>query len=68
MLIVLSFTPFGFKICMLCHHKFLSFKWLMPNIYLFSVQIGMPRANSLNSIGYMDTVLFLTIGKPDISA
>jgi hypothetical protein len=26
----------------------------------------MPQANALNSIGYTDTVLFLTIGKPDI--
>ncbi len=26
----------------------------------------MPQANALKSIGYMDTVLFLTIGKPDI--
>jgi hypothetical protein len=28
--------------------------------------MGMPLANALNSLGYMDTVLFLTIGKPDI--
>ncbi len=27
---------------------------------------GMPQANALKSIGYTDTVLFLTIGKPDI--
>ncbi len=26
----------------------------------------MPQANALRSIGYTDTVLFLTIGKPDI--
>ncbi len=26
----------------------------------------MPLANALKSIGYMDTVLFLTISKPDI--
>jgi hypothetical protein len=26
----------------------------------------MPQANALNSIGYTDAVLFLTIGKPDI--
>ncbi len=26
----------------------------------------MPPANALKSIGYTDTVLFLTIGKPDI--
>jgi hypothetical protein len=30
------------------------------------MHIGMPQANALESIGYMDTVLFLTIGKPDI--
>jgi hypothetical protein len=30
------------------------------------MQIGMPQANALNSIGYTDTILFLTIGKPDI--
>jgi hypothetical protein len=34
--------------------------------YLFSLQIGMPQANALNSIGCTDPVLFLTIGKPDI--
>jgi hypothetical protein len=28
--------------------------------------IGMPQANALKSIGYTDTVLFLTIGNPDI--
>jgi hypothetical protein len=38
----------------------------MRKTYLFSMQIGMPQANALRSIGYMDTVLFLTIGKPDI--
>jgi hypothetical protein len=38
---------------------------LMQKTYLFSVQIEMSLANALNSIGYMDTVLFLTIGKPD---
>ncbi len=26
----------------------------------------MPQANALKSIGYTDTVLFLTIGKPEI--
>jgi hypothetical protein len=31
--------------------------------YLFSMQIGMLQANALKSIGYTDTVLFLTIGK-----
>jgi hypothetical protein len=30
------------------------------------MQIGMPQANALKSLGYTDTVLFLTIGKPDI--
>jgi hypothetical protein len=38
----------------------------MQKTYLFSMQIGMPQANALTSIGYTDTVLFLTIGKPDI--
>jgi hypothetical protein len=38
----------------------------MQKTYLFSLQIGMPQANALNFIGYTDTVLFLTIGKPDI--
>jgi hypothetical protein len=38
----------------------------MQKTYLFSLQIEMPQANALNSIGYTDTVLFLTIGKPDI--
>ncbi len=38
----------------------------MQKTYLFSLQIGMPQANSLISIGYTDTVLFITIGKPDI--
>jgi hypothetical protein len=39
----------------------------MQKTYLFSMQIGMPQgANALKSIGYMDTILFLTIGKPDI--
>ncbi len=30
------------------------------------MQIVMPQANALKSKRYMDTVLFLTIGKPDI--
>jgi hypothetical protein len=30
------------------------------------MQSGLPLANALKSIGYTDTVLFLTIGKPDI--
>jgi hypothetical protein len=30
------------------------------------MQIRMPQANALKSIGYTDTILFLTIGKPDI--
>jgi hypothetical protein len=38
----------------------------MQKTYLFSMQSRMPQANALKSIGYMDTVLFLTIGKPDI--
>jgi hypothetical protein len=38
----------------------------MQKSYLFSLQVGMPQAIALNSIGYMDTVLFLTIGKPEI--
>jgi hypothetical protein len=37
----------------------------MQKTYLFSLQIGMPQANALNYIGYTDTVLFLTINKPD---
>jgi hypothetical protein len=39
---------------------------LMQITYLFSMQIGMPQANALKSIGYTDPVLFLTIGKLDI--
>jgi hypothetical protein len=38
----------------------------MQKTYLFSVQIGQLLANALISIGYTDSVLFLTIGKPDI--
>jgi hypothetical protein len=38
----------------------------MQKTYLFSLQIGMPQASAQNFIGYMGTVLFLTIGKPDI--
>ncbi len=38
----------------------------MQKTYLFSLQIGMPQANPLNSKGYTDTVLFLTFGKLDI--
>ncbi len=45
---------------------FLSFKRLMQKTYLFLMQIGMPQAIALKSIGYTNTVLFLTIGKPDI--
>ncbi len=30
------------------------------------MQIEMPQANALKSVGYTDTILFLTIGKPDI--
>jgi hypothetical protein len=39
---------------------------LMQKTYLFSVQIGILQANALKSVGYMDTLLFLTIEKPDI--
>jgi hypothetical protein len=42
------------------------FKRLMQKTYLFSLQIGMPQANALNSVGYTETVPFLTVGKPDI--
>jgi hypothetical protein len=38
----------------------------MQKTYLFSLQIEMLEVNVLNSIGYTDTVLFLTIGKLDI--
>jgi hypothetical protein len=38
----------------------------MQKTYLFSLQIGMPQANALNSVGYTDTVPFLTVGKLDI--
>jgi hypothetical protein len=38
----------------------------MQKTYQFSMEIGMPQANALKSIGYTDTILFLTIGKPDI--
>ncbi len=38
----------------------------MQKTHLFSLHIGMPQANALNSIGYMDTVPLLTIGKSDI--
>ncbi len=38
----------------------------MQKTYLFSMPIGMLHANALNSIGYTNTVLFLTIGEPDI--
>ncbi len=40
--------------------------WLMQKSYLFSMQIGKPQANALKAIGYTYTVLFLTIGNPDI--
>jgi hypothetical protein len=66
---VLSFTAYGFNIfnCVIFGLKdFSFFKRLMQKTYLFSLQIGMPQANALNSLGYTDTVLFLTIGKPDI--
>jgi hypothetical protein len=38
----------------------------MQKTYLFSMQIGMPQANALKSLGYTDSILLLTIGKPDI--
>jgi hypothetical protein len=38
----------------------------MQKTYLFSMQSGMLQANALKSIGCIDTVLFLTIGNPDI--
>jgi hypothetical protein len=38
----------------------------MQKTYLFLMQIGMPQANALKSIGYTDTILFLTTGNPDI--
>jgi hypothetical protein len=38
----------------------------MQKTHLFSVQIGQPLANALISIGYTNSVLFLTSGKPDI--
>ena len=38
----------------------------MLKTYLFSMQIGMPQANVLKTIGYTDTILFLTNGKLDI--
>ncbi len=38
----------------------------MQKTCLFSVQIGMPLANALNSIGYTDTEQFQNIGKLDI--
>jgi hypothetical protein len=38
----------------------------MQKTFLLSMQIGMPHENALKSIGYPDSVLFLTIGKSDI--
>jgi hypothetical protein len=38
---------------------------LMQKTYPFSVQIEMPLANALKSVGYTD-VIFVTIGKLDI--
>ncbi len=35
---------------------------LMQKTYLFPLQFGMPLAMHLKSVGYMDTVLFPTIG------
>jgi hypothetical protein len=39
----------------------------MQKTYLFFLQTGMLQGNALNSIGYTDTVLFLTICKLDIN-
>ncbi len=38
----------------------------MQKLTYSSLKIGMLQANALNSIGYMDTILFLTIVKPNI--
>jgi hypothetical protein len=38
----------------------------MQKTYIFSMQIGMPQPNALQSIGYTDTVLFLTTANLDI--
>jgi hypothetical protein len=38
----------------------------MQENYRFSLQIEKPQANAVNSIGYMETVMFLTVGKPNI--
>ncbi len=38
----------------------------MQKTNLFTLQMGIPQENTLNSIGYTDTVRFLTIGNPDI--
>jgi hypothetical protein len=35
----------------------------MQKPHIFSVQIEMPLANALKSVGYTDTVVILTIGK-----
>jgi hypothetical protein len=35
----------------------------MQKTYLFSLEIGMPPANALYSVGSTDTILYLTIGK-----
>jgi hypothetical protein len=44
--------------------------WLMQKTYILPVQIGMPLQMHLKSVGYTDTVLFLTIGNevrsPDV--
>jgi hypothetical protein len=37
-----------------------------PILYLFSVQKGQPLAIELNSIGYLDTIMYLTVGKSNI--
>jgi hypothetical protein len=46
----------------------MNFKYpaISAKTYLIPEQIGILQANALKSIGCIDTVLFLTIGKPDI--
>jgi hypothetical protein len=36
---------------------------MQKKTFLFSTQIRMPLVNALNSTGYTDSVLFITIGK-----
>ncbi len=44
---------------------FQSIKWLCKNLSIFSANRN-TAGKALKSTGYMDTVLFLTIGKQDI--